>query len=488
MISYDSVPSNLRIPFFAIEINNSQAVQGAQALEYRGLLMGQRKTAGTVAAHVLTPLTNADQAKTYFGVGSILAQMAEAWFANNKTTRVDAIALDDAGAGVQATSTMVVSGPATAAGTIYLYIGGRRILTSVANSDAASAIATAIAAAVNADTNLPVTAAVETAVNVVLTANHKGVLGNKIDLRLNYNDGEALPAGVGVTTPVFASGVTNPTLTTAIAALGDIWYHVIAFPWTDATSLTAIEAELSRRFGPMVQADGVAISSDIDTVANLQTLGNGRNSQHLSIAGMKLKPSTPWEFAARVAANVALYGAIDPARPFQTLELVGALPPADSARLTNTENNTLLYSGISPCAADSGDKVRILRMITTYKTNSQGQSDTSYLSLTTMLTLMYLRWDFRTFIQNRYPRHKLASDGTRVGAGQAVITPAIGKAEALSRFRIWEEMGLVEGFDQFKRDLIVERNSTNPDRLDFLLPPDLINQFIVGAGQIQFRV
>jgi phage tail sheath gpL-like len=51
-----------------------------------------------------------------------------------------------------------------------------------------------------------------------------------------------------------------------------------------------------------------------------------------------------------------------------------------------------------------------------------------------------------------------------------------------------ETLGLVENIEQFKTDLIVERNVQDPNRLDFLLPPDLVNQFIVGAAQIQFRL
>ena len=86
----------------------------------------------------------------------------------------------------------------------------------------------------------------------------------------------------------------------------------------------------------------------------------------------------------------------------------------------------------------------------------------------------------------RYPRHKLADDGTRFGPGQAIITPKIGKSEAIARFELWEELGLVEGFEQFKRDLIVERNAQDVNRLDFLLSPDLMNQLRVVGAQIGF--
>jgi phage tail sheath gpL-like len=37
-------------------------------------------------------------------------------------------------------------------------------------------------------------------------------------------------------------------------------------------------------------------------------------------------------------------------------------------------------------------------------------------------------------MQNKYPRHKLGDDGVPYGSGQAVITPKLGKAEALMWF------------------------------------------------------
>ena len=89
-------------------------------------------------------------------------------------------------------------------------------------------------------------------------------------------------------------------------------------------------------------------------------------------------------------------------------------------------------------------------------------------------------------ILTKYPRHKLADDGTRFGPGQAIVTPKTMKAEAVARFTQWETLGLVEGAEQFKRDLIIERNAQDPNRLDHLLPPDLINQLRVNGVQIAF--
>ena len=60
------------------------------------------------------------------------------------------------------------------------------------------------------------------------------------------------------------------------------------------------------------------------------------------------------------------------------------------------------------------------------------------------------------------------------------------KAECIVKARDWELRGLVENVDLFKKELIVVRNQSDPNRLDFLLPSDVMNQFIVGAVQMQF--
>ena len=83
---------------------------------------------------------------------------------------------------------------------------------------------------------------------------------------------------------------------------------------------------------------------------------------------------------------------------------------------------------------------------------------------------------------------RITGNGTRYGIGQAVVTPNVMKAEAIAKFREWEELGLVENIDDFKANLIAERNASDPNRLDVLLPPDLVNQLRIVANKIQFRL
>lgn len=490
-ISFNEISPTTRVPLVAVEINNANATQGPALLAYRVLLLGQKMSAGTATADTLYRVTTADQVATLAGRGSMLHRQALAFFKNNSSTETWIGVLADDGAGVAATGTLTFTGPATAAGTLALYVAGVRVSVGVASGTTAASLASDVAAAINANANLPVTAAVGGAGSthiVTWTAKNKGACGNGINVRVNYRDGESTPAGVGVTIADPTNGATNPGLDGIIPAMGDTWFHIIAHPYADDTSLDALEVELADRFSAGRMIDAVAITSDSGSQGSLATLGSARNSPHsIIVAQPGENPLTPpGEYAAAVAGAVALAAQADPARPFQTLTVQGVLPPVEADSFTRSERNLLLFDGIATTVTGPGGVVQLERIITTYQTNAAGEDDVSYLSAETLFTLMYLRYSFRARWTSRYPRHKLADDGARVGAGQAVVTPSIGKAEAFSWFRDMEELGLAENFEAFKAGLVVERNATNRNRLDFLLTPDLINQLVGVATRLDF--
>ena len=484
-----TIPAALRVPFVAAEFDASNASQGPGILAYNALMIGQKIATGSGVADTIYPVTSADDLITIAGRGSQLHRMAIAWFASNTSTALSVGVLSDNGAAVVAAGTITYTAAATADGTVYLYLGGTRVTVAVASGDAVGDMATATAAAINANLDLPVTATPALGV-VTVTHRNKGLNGNDFDIRANYLAGDSLPTGVALTIAGMSSGATNPVLTNLIAAMGDTWFQIIVNPYSDATSLSAIEGELSDRFGPLRMIDGVAIGSAAGSHSTLTSLGNTRNSQHSCIVAQPgANPLTPPdEFAAETAAIAAYELAIDPARPLQTLPYRHAVQPAESDLFTLEERNLLLYDGIGTTRTAAGGVVQVERPITTYQTNPAGAADTAYLDITTMLTLLYLRWDFRTKMMTKYPRHKLAADGTKFGYGQKVITPATGRAFAVGWFGQMEALGLVEDKPQFKNDLVVQINGSDPNRLDILLPPNLINQLIVTAAQIAFRL
>jgi phage tail sheath gpL-like len=489
-ISFNNIPANVRVPLFYAEVDASQA--GYFAQQNRTLLIGQKLVAGTAAANVPVLVATKDQARELFGIGSMLARMHEIYRLNDSFGEVWCVPVAEP-AGVAATGTITFTGPATKGGTLNVYIGAQKVQVAVAAADTATAIAAAVAAAINADTTLPVTAAPAVGV-VTLTARHIGLLGNDIVVQLNYRGtagGESTPAGVGAVVVAMANGTGTPALATAIANMGDSEYDFVIAPYSDATTLDALKLLMNDTTGRWAwnrQIYGHAYTALRGSFANLQAAGVARNDQHATIAGFELTvPNHAWDYAAAYGARNAVYINVDPARPTQTGELLGILPATPVSRFIQTERQTLLSSGIATSYVGGG-AVRIERAITSYQKNQWNQADPSYLDSETMHTLAYIIRHLRARITTKYPRHKLADDGTRFGAGQAIVTPAVIRGELAAEYAELEELGIVENAKAFAANLIVERNATDPNRLDVLLPPDLVNQLRVFAVLAQFRL
>ncbi|SIS87873.1 phage tail sheath subtilisin-like domain-containing protein [Neptunomonas antarctica] len=483
-ISFDSIPASLRTPGAYIEFNNELA--GAAGIMHKIVAVGQRLPTGTQVEGEPVRVTDPSQAVSLFGRGSMLALMIAAALGANANTELWAIALDDDAAGQAATTTIEVWAPPTAAGTLMLYIGGSRVKVGIASGDDAAAVATSINAAINADLDLPLTATVSTD-TVTLTARHKGDVFNALDIRTNYY-AEVMPAGLALTIGTMAGGTSNPDLGPAIDALGDEWFNWIINPYTDTSNLVALETELGDRWGPMRQIGCRAFSAFSGTHAVTGTFGSGRNNEHITCLGTGASPTPTYSAAAINCAVAALSLSIDPARPLQTLTLPGMLAPARHEIWTRQERNLLLYDGISTYTVDRDGTCRLERQITMYQTNSASLADASYLDICTPETLERIRFEQRLLQSQKYPRYKLADDGTAFGVGQAVITPKIWRGELLALYRVLEQRGWVEDYTNYDRLLIVERDSDDRNRLNWRDTPNLVNQARVFAGKQQFIV
>ncbi|HGP0311689.1 TPA: phage tail sheath subtilisin-like domain-containing protein [Citrobacter freundii] len=488
-VSMNTIPSDLRVPLFYAEMDNSAANTAQTSAP--SLLIGHANAGASIATNQLVFMPTADYAVRVAGAGSQLARMVEAYRKTDPFGELWVVAVPDTGAA--ATFTLTVTGSALAAGVVSLYIGNRRIQAVVSASDAVAAIATSIASAITADGRTPFTAVAAAGV-VTLTARHKGTWANDIPVALNYygfSGGESLPSGVNIAIATGAAGTGAPVLTATIAAMGDEPFDYIGHPFNDTASINTISQEMndtSGRWSWLRQIYGHVYTAKIALVSDLITVGDMFNDPHLTIAGYeKTVQSCPDELAASRTARAAVFLRIDPARPTQTGELVGMLPPPSGKRFTKTEQQSLLTHGIATAYTEGG-VLRIQRDITTYKKNAYGVADNSYLDSETLHTSAYVLRRLKTVITSKYGRHKLANDGTRFGPGQAIVTPAVIKGELLSTYRQMEREGIVENYDLFKAHLIVERDANDPSRINVLYPPDYVNQLRVFALLNQFRL
>ncbi len=485
-ISFDQIPLTIRVPGAYIEIDASQAFQGLYSLPTSILVIGQVFAGAPIPRNTPTPIATPDQAVSLCGAGSMLAQMAAVVLAGCQSLiPVTLMALDDNPAGARAAGTLTVAGTATAAATLALYVGARLVEVGVNAGDTPATIAAEIVAAIGAASDMPVTAAANAAV-VTLTACHKGVCGNGINVRINYNPGDATPPGMTLTIVPLAGGTANPLIQPALTAVGDAWYTDYVCPYTDAVNLGALAQQLGSNYGPLVMRDGMGWCATPGSWSAAITLGQSLNSPQLSIMAMQNAPNLPWEWAAAVAGVAAYYLSLDPGRPLQILPLSPLLCPAITDRWLWTERNQALYDGISTFRCAQGNVPVIERCITTYQKTAFGGADPSYLDVETLRTLALLRYDLQNYITVTLPRFKLGDDGTNFGRGQNVVTPSVIRGLMVARAAQWETQGLIEDLAQFKANLLVARNPNDPNRIDALVPPNVINQLRVTAIKMQF--
>jgi phage tail sheath gpL-like len=434
----------------------------------------------------------------FFGQGSMLDRMIKAFFQVNTTQMLYCLPVGDPAAGVAAVGTITISTGPSASGVLSIDIAGQLTSTFVAATDSANNVATNLAATINAMGDLPVTA-LATTNSVALTCKWKGSTGNDITIVPNqagYNGGQSLPLGMSLTIAPMATGAGAPDFTAAISAIQTMEFDFVGLPYTDTgtQAVWAIEYGFgsSGRWNYSRQQYGMIVNAYRNDYADSITWGMGVNAPVISTMAIELTaPSPVWEWTAAYCGLAALGFSDDPARPLQTLRMLGLKPAPVKDRYSAAMRNNLADNGFAIQSVTNDGIAMIEREATQYQFNSFGQGDTAFGLLTVLATLSELLRRMKSAITSKYPRVKLIPDGTIIGPGQAAVTPTDIKAELISEFRqaMWD--GLVAGgfsLQKFIDNLIVVISDTNPNQIQVLWPPQLAGQLRQFEVLAQFRL
>lgn len=464
-IAFSTIGASIRKPGKYFEFNTATAVRTLPGNLQKTLIVGQRLAVGTVLANTPVDVFSDVDAAIFFGRGSVAHLMAKAALQANNYLALSMIALDDAVASVAATSTVTLTGNAAAAGVLTVNVGKQQVLVGVAVGDTPTIIAAALAAQVAKQPDLPVTAAAVAGV-VTLTAKNTGTLGNGIKISATI-----VATGAAVATTAMANGATDQTIATALATVFAAGHNIIISAWNDQTNLTALRTHLDSVSGALEQRGAVGAYGHVGTLAQSTTLSALINSGRINCFLLPNAYEQAYEVGAAYGAVIA--SEEDPARPLNTLSLTGILANPMPNRLSRTEQENALYNGVTPSEIGPGEKVQIVRAITTYTLDPQGVPDISMLDITTIRTLDYVRKACRERIALRFPRDKLSAR-----------TPDKVRSELLDVLYKLEELEIVENVDLWKDGLIVERDLQDPNRLDAKIPTDVVNGLHIFAGRI----
>lgn len=470
-ITFNLVPSNAAASAVYVEQEAVSRGTGSAVIPHIPIVLGQYNSGFSPTVNVPQLILNKEDAWTRYGRGSMLAAMLELVLDESGGTDVYALPLADDGGAVAATGTMAVSGTATAAGTLAVYVGGKKVSVAVASGDAATAVGDAIAAAVNADLDLPVTAANVTG-TVTFTARHKGAAGNQIQIEINRADADTTPAGITVVVTDMGdvvAGATNPVLTTALSNMvaDDNWYTVIANPYLDSTSLAAIESAGDDAADPAKKQLFAMFAGYTDTVANFITALGSRNSEWTTYMPVPGSPTPAYMIAAASAAIYARYQQANPGRPIKNL----ALPDVIAGNENMKDNaDTVVRAGGSWTVNQSDSTVTIGDAVTTRTTTAAGADTTDW-----RFTIIIGNIQFKiyaldvAFSSSPFDRAVVIADGGGRGPTYA-IRPSDVKAYAIGLVDDWVLRGLSTDRDTIVEGIVAEIDSSNPGRINLLIP------------------
>ena len=152
--------------------------------------------------------------------------------------------------------------------------------------------------------------------------------------------------------------------------------------------------------------------------------------------------------AAALAGQVA--AELDPSMPMTNVQLNGFYGLA--TKLKDTEMETLIDSGVIPLETRNG-VIKIVRCISTYTKNAEGQDDITWQEITTVRITHHIFKDMREMLTNKYSRARQTKD-TRDNISSDVLS------------KLLEYQGLEYIENVVPEDVTIMINPLNPLRND----------------------
>jgi phage tail sheath gpL-like len=374
--------STSKVPGVTAEVIYGAGPINAASIPLICLLLGLQGTGTAIGNQDVKLITNGDDAATYYGGQSEIANMAYKALAVSGVNLYGAGVIESSGAGVaSATLTVTITLSAgsnpLAQGTLQYWIGGRYIAVSFSTTDTVTTIAASIKNAINANVRWPFTAA-NTAGVLTVTVTQKGLRGNDY---IGFQDvtkasgtnvvstitGGAAVTGGGLHFTAGANGATAEAIATVLNVLYPGTYDFIAAAQYDVVNAALFLAQSQQKAGPLEMRPTRFVYGYTDTLTNATTLAQTTlNDQRSAVVWCLNCESVPSEISAVAASVRCAASQNDPGASFDGVALPGIAPQrarADWAQRATQES--ALSAGVTPCVT-VGNSVQIVRAVGTH--------------------------------------------------------------------------------------------------------------------------
>lgn len=468
-ISFDTIPASIRKPGVYMEFNTRLAVNTLPGNPQRVLVIGPMLAEGSATPLTPVQVFSDDEGNALFGAGSLAAAMIRAAIRANKYLQLEAIGLPEAEgvAGVAASGGLLVAGTAGKTGTLSLWIAGEAVTVNVETGDTGAVLMARLAAAMSTLFTLPVTGGIDgESASLKITARSKGEWGNAIALSASTTT-----TGLTLTVTPMADGEKDPDIQPALDAVFAAGHNIIVSPFSSPAALAALSEHLTATGSAMEQRGAVGCAGWTGSLGSGIGLAAAVNDARISMPWYRGSVRLPGVLAAAYGAVLAAEE--DPARPLNDQPLNGMDIVAMPQRSGRNEQESALHNGLTPVEVGPGNKVQIVRAISTYTVSPQGAEDISLLDITSIRTLDYTRKACRDRIRLRFPNEK---NTARIrGKVRSELYDVLVKLEAAE---------ILENVERWQDRLIVDPSAEDPNRVDAIIPADVVNGLHVFAGRI----
>lgn len=469
-IQFDTVRNDIRVPGRYIEFNTRTAVRGLPANPQKMLLIAPMLPTGRQPALAPVQLFSDADAANLFGEGSWAHYCVKQAFTNNPYLDLTIIGVNDAEQSIAAKASIAITiaDPGANSGILTINIGGTECQLTVNNGDTNAEVYNRLANIINQVNTLATAEVVSD--KIQLTAKNKGSIGNEITLSASFNTDTSSASSVVLDIKPFEGGQLNPDISAALQRVAGKHYQIICNAFTDSLNAKKLSDHIDLVSNAIEKRGCIGVMGWRGTLSTGTTFANNINSGRITVAWYKNAVEGNAIIAAGYAAVIA--SETDPARPLNTLEIKGLSITSDASWPLFAEFNSALYNGLSPLHIVS-NRVQIMRAVSTYVKNATGTDDPALLDITTIRTLDYVRDAINQRIALRFPREKLSER-----------TPLKVRSEILDVLNQCESAEILEQVMENKEKLIVQRNPSDPNRLDAVIPADVVNGLHVLAARV----
>jgi len=336
--------------------------------------------------------------------------------------------------------------------------------------------------------DLPVTSYVDIAgPHVTVDAKCLGTMGNSIFVRCSTD-----AAGITFTEPTdnhLASGANEPDYSSAFAA-ALATQHTYIVPVTNiGTVLAAATVGLKARLTAAEQADvglrNQAIVGFNATLTEAETLADTLDYERMQIKSLHCD-TPPWEIAGAWGGVRLKATGSDITANLANAELLGVVPPEDAADYpTTVEIDNALHQGVSPLKPLTDGTVAAVYNITSKHTDGAGHADLSVWAAHKMDAGDTVAADILASAILGFNGFKLQDnpEDPETPLPKKTMTPDQWETFIYKKLDEYDPDHLKAGTVEETRDSIVaEINGSNPNRLDYVYPFDVIDHFLMSAG------